>query len=108
MRVDGQPGTPKALPSTTFAVLRPTPASLTSSSRVEGTCPAVLLDELAREVHDGACLGAVEAEGLDVGLDLLVACGGERGGIRVVGEERTGHGVDAHVGGLRREHGGDE
>ena len=68
----------------------------------------MLLDELAREVHDGACLGAVEAEGLDVGLDLLVACGGERGGIRVAGEERTGHGVDAHVGGLRREHGGDE
>ena len=68
----------------------------------------MLLDQLARKVHDGACLGAVEAEGLDVGLDLFVACGGERGCIGVAGEERTGDGVDAHVGGLCREYGGDE
>ena len=34
------PGMPKALPSTTLAVLRPTPGRLTSSSRVPGTCPS--------------------------------------------------------------------
>ena len=36
------------------------------------------------------------------------ACGGERGSVGVACEERTGDGVDAHVGSLRREHGGDE
>src|SRR5699024_3014123 len=34
------PGTPKALPSTTLAVLRPTPGSFTSSARVRGTSPS--------------------------------------------------------------------
>ena len=66
------------------------------------------LYELLREGDDGACLGAVEAEGLDVRFDLFGACGGERGGVRVACEECTGDGVDAHVGGLCREHGGDE
>src|SRR5579875_575399 len=33
------PGMPYALPSTTFAVLRPTPGSVTISSRVRGTSP---------------------------------------------------------------------
>ena len=33
------PGMPNALPSTTFAVLRPTPGSVTSSSSVLGTSP---------------------------------------------------------------------
>jgi hypothetical protein len=35
----GNPGTPKALPSTTFAVLRPTPGRATSSSIDPGTSP---------------------------------------------------------------------
>ena len=64
--------------------------------------------ELLGEGDDGACLGAVEAEGLNVGFDLFGTCGGERGGVRVACEECTGDGVDAHVGGLCREHGGDE
>ena len=34
------PGTPKALPSTTLAVLRPTPGSVTSPSIVAGTSPS--------------------------------------------------------------------
>ncbi len=34
------PGTPKALPSTTLAVLRPTPGSVTRSSRRPGTLPS--------------------------------------------------------------------
>ena len=38
-RSTGRPGTPSAWPSTTFAVLRPTPGSFTSSSIVFGTSP---------------------------------------------------------------------
>ncbi len=34
------PGTPKALPRTTLAVLRPTPGSVTRSSRRPGTSPS--------------------------------------------------------------------
>ena len=34
------PGTPNALPSTTLAVLRPTPASVTRSSSRPGTTPS--------------------------------------------------------------------
>ena len=73
-----------------------------------GYLPVVAFDELLGEGDDGACLGAVEAEGLNVGFDFFGACGGERGCIGVAREECTGHGVDAHIGGLCREHGGDE
>ena len=38
-RSTGSPGTPSAWPSTTFAVLRPTPGSSTSASMLAGTCP---------------------------------------------------------------------
>ena len=54
--------TPKALPSTTFAGFAADSGELDELLEVEGTCPPCSLDELAREVHDGACLGAVEAE----------------------------------------------
>ena len=36
----GNPGTPNALPSTTLAVLRPTPGNVTSESIVSGTSPS--------------------------------------------------------------------
>ena len=42
-RSTGSPGTPSACPSTTFAVLRPTPGSLTSAVHVGGHLAAVLL-----------------------------------------------------------------
>jgi hypothetical protein len=38
-RSTGSPGTPNACPSTTFAVLRPTPGSSVSSSMVRGISP---------------------------------------------------------------------
>ena len=34
------PGTPNACPSTTFAVFRPNPGSVTNSARVPGTSPS--------------------------------------------------------------------
>ena len=40
MRVDGDPGLPQYICSTTLAVLRPTPGSASSASRSRGTLPS--------------------------------------------------------------------
>ena len=66
-----------------------------------------LADRL-RESLDARRLGAVEADALDVGLELGAIGGGVGGGVGVASEELRGHGVDAHVGALRRQDGGDE
>ena len=45
---------------------------------------------------------------MNIGFDLFFGGGGEGGRIRVAGEERRGYLIDAHIGGLRREHRGDQ
>ncbi len=57
------PGMPKALPSTTLAVLRPTPGSLTRSSRRGGTSPPWSLDQRCAELEQRLGLGAEEPSG---------------------------------------------
>ena len=58
-------GSPKAMLSTTLAVLRPTPGSASSASRERGTWLPMLGDQLLRQRNDILCLGAKEADGLD-------------------------------------------
>ena len=58
VRVDRDVGSPKAMLSTTLAVLRPTPGSASSASRVARHLAAVLVDQLARQRDDVLGLGA--------------------------------------------------
>ena len=101
-------GSPKAMLRTTLAVLRPTPGSASSASRVARHLAAMLGDELLRQRDDVLRLGAVEADGADEVGDRRLA--ERRHLLRRVGEreERRRRLVDAGVGRLRREHDGDE
>jgi hypothetical protein len=54
------------------------------------------------------CFVAEEAGGADEVFDILLLCGGKRSGVRVFFEERGRHHVDAHVGALRGQNGGNE
>ena len=58
-------GWPKAMLSTTLAVLRPTPGSVSSSSRFRGTSPPKCSTKAPREADDVLGLGAIEADRLD-------------------------------------------
>ena len=58
-------GSPKAMFSTTLAVLRPTPGSVSRRSRSAGTLPPIFGDQLPRQRDDVLRLGAEEADGAD-------------------------------------------
>ena len=64
------PGTPSAWPSTTFAVLRPTPGSSTSASMSAGTSPPWSLDERLRHADERLRLRAEEAGRVNLRLEL--------------------------------------
>ncbi len=102
------PGTPKALPSTTFAVLRPTPGSVTRSFSRPGTSPSKRSTSAAPEGDERVRLGAEEAGGPDHLLQLGAVGRGVRRGVRVPREQRGRDQVHPDVGGLRRQHGGDQ
>ena len=99
----GSPGTPKALPSTTFAVLRPTPGSVTRSAIRPGTCPSNRSTRAAPSPMSARALARKNP------VDLMIVLELGRVGLRVVRgrrvarEELGGDEVDAHVGGLRRQ-----
>ncbi len=61
---------PKAVPSTTFAVLRPTPGSATSCSMSRGTSPSCSLDDRQAGRLDVLRLVAEEAGALNDLLEL--------------------------------------
>ena len=101
-------GWPKAMLSTTLAVLRPTPGSLTSSSRSSGTSPPWSRISASRQRDDVLRLVAPQPDGADVVADRRLA---ERQHLL----RRVGHGkqrprrlVDAGIGRLRRQHHGDQ
>ena len=97
-------GSPNAMLSTTFAVLRPTPGSASSASRVRGTCPPCSATSLSRQRDHVLRLGAEEPDGLDQVAHALLA---ERDHLlRRVGEreQRGRRLVDAGIGRLRRQH----
>ena len=97
------PGTPKALPSTTFAVLRPTPGSVTRSRSRLGTSPPKPLAERLPEAQDASRLGAEEAGRLDHRLQLGAVGGRVGRGGAVAREERRRHEVHPHIRALRRQ-----
>ena len=107
-RSTGNPGTPSAWPSTTFAVLRPTPGSSTSASIVFGHVAAMMFDERARHSHERSRLRAEEARRVNQRLQLVGRRLGERGGVRIAREQRRRDAIDAGVGGLRRQNRRDE
>ena len=94
---------PNATPSTTLAVLRPTPASATSSSSVPGDLAAVFLHEVGAARLDVLRLVAEETGALDVLLEPLDRQPPR--GPRRWGSRRTVFGdlVDPLVGALGRE-----
>ena len=96
-------GWPKAELSTTFAVLRPTPGSFSSASRVPGTSPPCCSS--SAPAHRDHRLGLVveQADGLDVLAQPVLAERDHR--LRVVGdlEQLCGRLVDAGVGRLGRQ-----
>jgi len=65
-------------------------------------------DEGFRGGNEVLGLVAEEAGGADEVFDILLLCGGKRSGVRVFFEERGRHHVDAHVGALRGQNGGNE
>ena len=85
------PGTPNALPSTTFAVLRPTPGSVTRSSSRPGTSPSYRSTEGLAEPDERGGLGAEEAGEPDELLDHVAV--GRRRRRRRPGIGRTASGV---------------
>ena len=102
------PGMPKALPSTTLAVLRPTPGSVDEVLEAGRYLAAVPLDQRGAELEQGLGLGAEEAERADDLLEVVALGPGHRGGVGVGGEQRGADGVDPLVGGLGAQHGDDE
>ena len=66
-------GSPKAILSTTLAVLRPTPGSASSASRVVRHLAAVLVDQRLRQRDDVLGLVAEEADGLDALAHAVLA-----------------------------------
>ena len=102
------PGMPKALPSTTLAVLRPTPGSVDEVLQPGRHLAAVTLDERLAELEQRLGLGAEEPERADDRLEPLAVGAGHRAGVGVGREQRRPHGVDPLVGGLRAQHGDDQ
>ena len=107
-RSTGRPGTPSACPSTTFAVLRPTPGSSTSASMLAGTSPPC--------VATSACAMPMSAFDFARKKPVEWICGSsclgrrfrERARVGVALEQRRRDQVDARVGGLRRQDRRDE
>ena len=103
------PGTPNALPSTTFAVLRPTPGRVTRSASRRGHLAVEPLDEVGAELHQrrrswrGRSRSAGPAPRAPRGRRRR-----SRPRSRVPREERRRDEVDPHVGGLRGQDGRDE
>jgi len=106
--IDGSPGTPSACPSTTFAVLRPTPGSFVSASMSAGTsprCSRIRICAIVTSAFDFCRKKPVER-----------ICGSSSSGVAAASafafglarEERRRDHVHARVGRLRRQHRGDE
>ena len=102
------PGMPKAFPSTTFAVLRPTPRSRVSSSSVRGTSPPWRATMSAAHSLDRAGLVPEEPGRADHRFQLRRLGAGERRGVGVAGEQPGRHQVHALVGALGGENGRDQ
>ena len=101
-------GSPKAMFSTTLAVLRPTPGSASSASRSRGTSPPCCSIRMLRQRDDVLRLGAEEADGLDVVAQPLLAERHIFAGVSATLEQRRGRLVDADIGRLGRQHHGDQ
>src|SRR5215471_12584564 len=101
------PGTPNALPSTTFAVFLPTPGSVTRSFRRRGTSAVPVAQRLAERDEVGR-LGPVEPGRLDDLFHVFPVGRGVVGGGLVPREKHRRHHVDPLVGGLRGQDGRDE
>ena len=98
------PGMPNALPSTTLAVLRPTPGQRDQVVEPARHLAAEPLDERRAEPDRAFRLGPEEPGRLDQLLELGPVGRGVVGRVAVAGEQRRRHLVDPHVGGLRRQH----
>ena len=96
-------GSPNAVFSTTFAVLRPTPGRASSAARSRGTRAAVPFDEHPGRRDDVPGLGAPQSDRPDVAGEAFLAEREHR--LRRPGdaEQRPGRLVDALVGRLRRQ-----
>ena len=68
-RSTGSPGTPSAWPSTTFAVLRPTPGSFVRAAISAGTSPPWSLDERPRHADERFRFRAEEAGRMNLRLE---------------------------------------
>ena len=98
------PGMPNALPSTTLAVLRPTPGSSTRSVRRGGTSPPWSLDQGRGQLQQRLGLGPEEAERTDQPLEMRPVGCRHRLRVGVGGEQRRAGRVDPLVGGLGGQH----
>jgi hypothetical protein len=99
-------GSPKAVLSTTLAVLRPTPGRASSALRSRGTSPPCSSTSMRQVCDDVLGLAVEEADGLDVRLESVLAEVQDR--LRCVGhrEQARRRLVDALVGRLgRQDHG---
>ena len=101
-------GWPKAVPSTTFAVFRPTPGSAVRLSMESGTWPRCSAGDGACHRLDGLGLLAEEPRPLDQLLDPGRLGRGQGVRRRELGEQRRRHLVDHLVGALGRQDGGDD
>ena len=94
---------PKAVPSTTLAVLRPMPGSSTSMSMSLGTLPSYCSDQRPAAVLDALGLVAEEAGALDVLLQFVERGLGVVGGRTVLAEQVFVTRLTRCVGALGRE-----
>ena len=97
------PAPPNATPSTTLAVLRPTPRSCTRSSMRGGTSPLMEPNEVLAHLANRARFGAKEPRLVNDRFDVpLLGCR-EVPNRRIARKQRWRHRVDIDVGRLRTE-----
>ena len=99
---------PNAVPSTTLAVLRAAPGTVSSWSMSRGISPPKSLRIFLRRADHRLGLVVEEAGGPDVLRQFVLAGGGEILNGRVFLEQAGRHHVHALVGALRGEDGGDQ
>ena len=94
------PGMPKALPSTTLAVLRPTPGSSTRSLSRGGTWPSCRSTRAALSLSSDSVLARKNPSGPMIPSRASRSAAAIAGGVGVGREQGRPHRVDPLVGGL--------
>ena len=97
------PGTPNATPSTTFAVLRPTPRSVHQILHPRRHLTAVAQHEVLAHLANRASLGAKEPRLVDDRFDIALVSRCKVRNRRIARKQRGRHRIDIHIRCLRAE-----